>query len=88
VRCLDRATGKEIWNFPTRGKVDSSPVICGDSVVVASDDGRLYLLALDTGKQRWSYEIGESIPASPAVADGRIVIGSEDGKIYCFGEKR
>jgi outer membrane protein assembly factor BamB len=42
LHCLDRATGKAIWHFQTRGSVDSSPVICGSAVIVGSEDGRLY----------------------------------------------
>ena len=33
--------------FATRGKVDSSPAICGNKVVVGSDDGRLYVVSLE-----------------------------------------
>jgi outer membrane protein assembly factor BamB len=62
-------------------------VVCGDKVVVGSDDGRLYLVSLAAGKQLWSYEIGQPVSSSPAVADGRVVVGSEDGSVYCFGKK-
>jgi outer membrane protein assembly factor BamB len=84
---VNRADGKPVWTFPTRGKVDSSPVVCGDKVAVGSDDGRLYIVSLDKGKELWSYEIGQPVSASPAIADGRIVIGSDDGNVYCFGVK-
>ena len=67
--------------------MDSSPAVCGDKVVVGSDDGRLYLVSLATGKELWSYEIGQPISSSPAVAGGRVVVGSEDGGVYCFGPK-
>ena len=40
-----------MWTFATRGKVDSSPVIVGDKVVVGSDDGRLYMVSLKDGKE-------------------------------------
>jgi outer membrane protein assembly factor BamB len=88
VHCLKRQDGSQIWEFATRGKVDSSPVVCGDKVVVGSDDGRLYLISLKTGKQIWSYEIGQPVESSPAVADGRIILGADDGYIYCFGPKK
>ena len=87
LRCLDRATGTNVWSFPTRGKVDSSPVVCGDKVVVGSDDGRLYIVSLNSGKELWSYEIGRAIGSSPAVVGGKIVIGCDDGNVYCFGAK-
>ena len=67
--------------------VDSSPVVCGDKIVVGSDDGRLYLLSLSKGKELWSYEVGQPIESSPGVAEGRVVIGADDGYVYCFGSK-
>lgn len=85
LHCVNRTDGKPIWNFATRGKVDSSPVVCGDKIVVGSNDGRLYLVSLADGQELWSYEIGQAIEGSPAVADGKIVIGADDGVIYCFG---
>jgi eukaryotic-like serine/threonine-protein kinase len=84
---VGREDGKVLWTFATRGKVDSSPAVCGNRVVVGSDDGRLYMVDLGDGSEIWRYEIGESLTASPAVAGGRIVIGSEDGKVYAFGAK-
>jgi outer membrane protein assembly factor BamB len=76
-----------VWSFATRGKVDSSPVVCGNKVIVGSDDGRLYLVSLDKGKELWSYEIGQAIESSPAVARAKVVIGADDGNVYCFGGK-
>ena len=84
---MEKATGTAVWTFNTRGKVDSSPVVCGDKVVVGSEDGRLYIVGLNDGKQVWTYEVGQPIESSPAVADGKIVIGSNDGSVYCFGAK-
>ena len=42
VHCVERATGKRLWVFGTGRKVNSSPVIAGDKVLVGSDDGFLY----------------------------------------------
>ncbi|MGI6457749.1 MAG: PQQ-binding-like beta-propeller repeat protein [bacterium] len=87
LHCVKRDTGEGVWTFRTRGKVDSSPVICGDEVVVGSEDGRLYRIRLSDGSQVWSYEIGEGIISSPAVAGGKVVIGADDGRVYLFGAK-
>jgi hypothetical protein len=32
LHCVQRADGKPRWSFSTRGKVDSSPVVCGGKV--------------------------------------------------------
>ena len=72
----------------TRGKVDSSPVVSGDKIVVGSEDGRLYMVSLADGREIWSYEIGQAVTSSPAVVNGIVVVGSEDGNVYAFGAKK
>jgi len=85
IHCLNAKTGKAIWSFTTRARVDSSPAIASDRVYAGSNDGRLYVLELATGKKVWEFEAGAPLSASPAIAGGRVVIGSQDGKLYCFG---
>lgn len=89
VHAVQRKTGKKVWTFATKSKVDSSPVVVGDRVFVGSNDGNLYELSLKDGKERWKFNAGKPISASPAIGEGVLVIGSEsrDGKVYCFGKK-
>ena len=89
VHAIDRSTGRKVWTFPTRAKIDSSPVIVGDRVFIGSNDGNLYALGLADGKERWKFNAGKPISAGPAVGEGVLVVGSEsrDGKVYCFGKK-
>jgi outer membrane protein assembly factor BamB len=86
VHCLNARTGRQIWEFVTKSRVDSSPAIAGDRVYVGSNDGRFYVLDAATGTKLWEFVAGAPLSASPAIASGRIVIGSQDGKLYCFGE--
>jgi outer membrane protein assembly factor BamB len=88
VHCLNRATGKEVWNFLTRARVDSSPLISAGRVFVGSSDGLLYEIDLATGKKNWEFNAGAPLTASPAAAEGTLVIGSQDGVLYCFGAAR
>jgi len=67
--------------------VESSPVIAKDKVIVASGDGRIYILDLQNGEKIWSYEIGSAISGTPAAVEDKIIIGAEDGWVYCFGAK-
>ena len=85
VHALEATTGKPIWTFATRARVDSSPTVAGSQVYVGSSDGRLYVLDLATGEKRWEFDTGAAITASPAIAAGRVVIGTQDGVLYCFG---
>lgn len=85
VHCLDARTGRSLWTFATRARVESSPAVAGGRVYVGSNDNRFYVLDLATGKKLWEFDAAAPISASPAIAGGRVVIGTLDGKLYCFG---
>ena len=78
-------TGKGVWTFATRARVESSPAIAGGRVFIGSNDGHFYVLNLANGAKLWEFNAGAPLSASPAIANGRIVIGSQDGRLYCFG---
>lgn len=84
VTALDARTGKALWTFATRARVDSSPAISGGRVYVGSGDGRLYVLDLKTGGKLSEFEAGAPLSASPAVAAGFLIIGSQDGVLYAL----
>ncbi len=85
VHCLDASTGKALWTFATRARVESSPAVAGGRVYAGSNDGRLYALDLTDGSKVWEFHVGAAITASPAIARGRLVVGAYDGRLYCFG---
>ena len=87
MHCIDRMTGKQIWRFSARGRIDSSPVIASDKVVFGSMDGKIYLVSNNDGKEVISYEIGEPISSTPAVVGTKIIVGCEDGNVYAFETK-
>ena len=84
VHALNALTGKELWTFRTRARVESSPAVAGGRVYVGSSDGRFYVLNLADGTKLWEFEAGAPVSASPALAAGRVVIGDQDGRLYCF----
>ncbi len=88
VYAFEPRSGRKVWSFATKGRVDGSPVVVGDRVFVGSMDGRLYALDLAGGRELWQFEAGGGILASPAVADGRLVVGTFDGELYCFGARQ
>ena len=66
-------------------RVDSSPAVAGNRVVVGSSDGVLYVLDLASGKKIWDFDATAAILASPAIVNGKIVVGDMDGRLYAFG---
>jgi outer membrane protein assembly factor BamB len=89
LHAIDRTTGKGLWTFATRAKIDGSPVIVGDRVYFGSADKFVYGVSLKDGKQVWKQSVSQSVAGSPAVASNRLVIGTEtnSGRILCFGAK-
>jgi outer membrane protein assembly factor BamB len=85
VHAIDAASGKPVWTFATRARVDSSPAVAGGRVYIGSGDGRLYVLDGATGRKDWEFDTGGAVTASPAIAAGRVVVGSTGGTLYCFG---
>ena len=85
IHALKPQTGKPLWTYPTKARVDSSPVIIGNRVLFGTVGGVIYALDVNTGEPVWQFVTGSSIIASPCVAGGKLVIGSDDGVLYCFG---
>ncbi len=88
LHALDPKTGKAVWTFRAKGRIDSSPVVVGLRVFVGSTDGLLYAVDAADGRESWQYDAGSPISASPSVAEGRLIVGTEDGVVLCFGEKK
>jgi len=86
VHCLEINSGKELWSFTTRSRVESSPLVTGNRVFIGSNDGNFYELDLSTGQKVWDFIAGAPLSASPAAAQGSLIIGSQDGVLYCFGK--
>ena len=83
--CLDKTTGKLLWKVNTGARVDASPVILKNGVLVANMRGDLLLMNKENGATLWSYELGTPISGNPAVIQDYIIVGAEDGRVYCFG---
>ncbi|QEG32888.1 outer membrane protein assembly factor BamB family protein [Bythopirellula goksoeyrii] len=80
-------SGEMLWTFPVRSAVESSPVIVGDSVFLATKRGVIHRVDIATGKELWKYEAGGNFQAAFAIANNRLVIGNTDGTLYCFSSE-
>ncbi|GIW90705.1 MAG: hypothetical protein KatS3mg109_1137 [Pirellulaceae bacterium] len=86
IHALDPATGRLLWTFATKARVDASPVIVKDRVWVGASDGRLYALSLASGELLWETELRGGINSGLAVAQRRLVVATDRGIVYCLGE--
>jgi outer membrane protein assembly factor BamB len=78
------ADGAKVWQFPTAGKVQSSPSVAGGLVYFGSWDGHLYAVAAKTGALQWNFAAGARIISSPWPGNGAIYFGCDDGGVYAL----
>jgi len=87
---LNETTLEPIWNFATRGSVESSPAFANNTVFVGSNDNTIYALNASTnntnGTQIWNYTTNGPVRSSPAVAYGKVFVGSGDGYVYALNQ--
>jgi outer membrane protein assembly factor BamB len=55
VRCLDAATGKDMWSFTAGGRIDSAPTIHQGRVLFGCRDGSVYCLRASDGARVWRF---------------------------------
>ena len=67
VYALDVESGKTLWTFYSEGPIRFAPVISGDHIFFASDDGYAYCINKASGAMVWRYRAGP---------DGEHVIGN------------
>jgi len=87
VYCLNKNTGSLVWKYNAGSRVDASPVIVNDKVLIANMRGDFLIVDVNTGKRIWSYELGIPLSSNPAVIENKIILAADDGRIYCFGKK-
>jgi outer membrane protein assembly factor BamB len=81
VYALD-ARGLFLWSFETQDNVAARPLVVGNLLVAASEDGTVYGLDAETGSRRWSFEAGDAVVSWPALVGDTVVIGSDDQNVY------
>jgi len=72
------------WTTPVGNRL-TSPVIAGDTLVVADiDSGAVYALDAGTGTKLWRFVAGGRVDSAPTLLQDRAIFGCADGWIYCL----
>jgi outer membrane protein assembly factor BamB len=79
-------TGEVEWQARLDGSFWSSPVVSGDRLYCASDDGVVQVVPLEGDREQiGSLQLGETVQGSPAVADGALFVRS-DRHLFKIGD--
>ena len=86
---IDRINGVVKWKYLLKGNVgESSPVVCGDQVIVCTKTGIVSILDAENGALKWEYDTGEQIVGSPAIIRDHFFILTSKGTLFCFGKDK
>ena len=85
VAVLDRATGDVIWRHRLSNAPGSGPLVDGDRVIVATQEerGEVRALQLGTGASLWSATVGD-VAAPLALDDSTVYAGSTEGFVVAL----
>lgn len=82
---LDPKTGTENWALPLTGSGNfwvASPLVLGQTVYAANNNGKLYAIELSTGKPAWDLQIDNSLWSAPTTNGTLIFVASLDHSLY------
>ncbi len=78
-----RPDGTLRWAYTDTSKVDATPCIRPDGVIVAAMGSHIEAIEPTTGTYLWDYHARSSVRSSPVcAADGTVYFGSDDSTLY------
>ncbi len=76
--------GRVAWTFETSEPLTTSPAVVGDSVYLATGDGRTVCLDAATGGLVWEYENGFPSNATPIVTEDVVITVNRPGRVVAL----
>lgn len=87
IYAVNAGNGTLLWSFEASDPINTSPVIAGGVLIVASEDGKVYGLDLSTGEKKWqSDDIKTKILASPSTDGNKVYINASNNLYALNGE--
>jgi outer membrane protein assembly factor BamB len=83
--CLDHRQGEVRWRTALpRDMLSSAPLVEGQAVYCALEDGYLYKLSLEDGRILWKSELSGTPSRLACCGNHLFVVGGGDGMLYTF----
>jgi outer membrane protein assembly factor BamB len=85
VNCLDAATGRPVWQQRLGGAFSASPVLAGDHILAADEDGTTHVFAAGPQFRLLATNpLNDPLLASPALSGDRIFLRGRN-TLWCVG---
>jgi len=78
-------TNPNQWVFQTNGRIYSSPVITGETILFGSGDSTFYAVNKNNGKLVWKYKTRGAVHSGASKHGKSVCFGSTDGSLYSVG---
>ena len=74
--------GSLLWTFQAGAPAAASPLVAGDLLIMAHEDGALRAINRFTQEEVWEISLGSPVAAPPSFAAGRVYAHTQDGKLH------
>ncbi len=88
LRCLDAATGKEVWTYPLKRHVMCTPSVRDGLAYIADSGNTIHGVDAATGQGVWTHDAGAEMWASTLAADGKVYAGTRGGTLWVLAAGR
>lgn len=85
--CLNILSGFERWQLRTPRTVAATPVLYGDDLYFAGQDGLVVSCTKNNRVKNWTFQTEGPIFANPLVTDDLVYIASSDRSLYCLDRR-
>ena len=88
---VDAQTGEQQWTKATNAAIQTSPVVVGDTLYVASEiagetpSGALTAYNTSDGQQQWSVPTSTPLYATPVLVDDTLIVATQDANALLIG---
>ena len=89
VRGIEPRNGDVLWEKQVgeRTGIIASPVGLENKVVVATEEGKVYMIEATTGQDIWYQDLPDPVYSTPSVYDQHIYVPTTRGKIYALSQE-
>jgi outer membrane protein assembly factor BamB len=83
-----KINSEQLWNFESKGGIESNPLINGESILFINDDNKLISLNKETGENKWSFNTKGEAGISGITINGKdIYLSVGKGYLYKLNDK-
>ncbi|WP_194756388.1 outer membrane protein assembly factor BamB family protein [Aliidiomarina indica] len=72
------------WQHRLPATITASPIVSGDTLLAATDNGVLYAFSLSQKHLLWAFDSGGAIRSTPAVNEGKVYFLSQAGAFFAL----